>query len=353
MSDPYRDFSSREEAEAFANQSWDDLGNPGNRKGRVGGSITENEDGTYRITWGSDTYSRLENAKGNEYSAEGLHDVDADLAGTPLGWLFGSNSRYDDAVRRREQARQDALFAELTGSQPTEDDLTVQYGTEGRRDEWGDLLGGESEVRQGSSGIDAQYGALRALQNIVDAGGYTRADQMQRNAAAAANAQRLQGANRAAIQQAQARGMGGGGAELGARLMGSQAYSQGQHMADAQIQSEAMQRALQAMQGVGQIGSSIDANEARRQAMLDSFNQRNADWRRGREERNTRWRNQSAESEANARQQTYENRERAAALQTNQYSSSESGRRQDAARRDQQNQDTLAGLGTLISELAG
>lgn len=288
----------------------------------------------------------------NPYADQGLSEWQNDLAGVPLvGWLSGADAAYDRAANRSEQERAQAAWDSLEGQAPTARDLAVRYDTEGRRDEYGDLLGGASEIDAGSGGLRAQYDSLGALRNIVDAGGYTRADQMQRNAAAAANAQRLQGANRAAMQQAAARGMGGGGGELAARLMGSQAYTQGQHMADAQIQSAAMQRALAAMQSMGQLGASIDQNELRRQSALDAYNQRQMDWRRERQERNTRWNNQSAESRSEAKQTAYENAERRAAGRTNQYQAAQSNRRQDAARQDQANQDLGGALGTLIQEI--
>ena len=288
----------------------------------------------------------------NPYADQGLDDWQNDLAGVPLvGWLSGADAAYDRAANRAEQEQAQSVWDALGGTAPTADDLTVNYGTEAGRDERGDLFGGESAIRGGSSGLAAQSDALGALRGIIDTGGYTRADQMQRNAAAGANAQRLQSANSAAMQQANARGMGGGGQELASRLMGSQAYAQGQSMADAQIQSAGMARALAAMQAAGQLGASMDQNEYRRQAALDAYNQRQMDWRREREQRNTQWRNRSAESRANAAQTSYENRERQAAGSTNQYQNAQSNRRQDAARQDQANENLGSALGTLAEIL--
>lgn len=336
-------FETEEEARQAAAQS----GGTYRPSFRSSGTVDENGNPIDTPMYGVETEDSP-----NPYADQGLEDWQNDLAGTPLlGWLSGADAAYDRAANRSEQERSMAIWSGLGDTAPTADDLAVDYQGEGQRDEYGDLLGGESEVRRGSSGLTGQYEALAALRRIADTGGYTSADRMQRNAAAAANAQRLQGANQAAIQQANARGMGGGGQELAARLMGSQGYSQGQHMADAQIQSAAMQRAMQAIAGMGQIGGQIDSAEARRQAMLDAFNQRQMDWRRGREERNTRWGNQGRESRANAVQTAYENRERQAAGATNQYQNSQSNRRQDAARQDAANQNLASGIGTLIEEI--
>lgn len=330
-------FDDQESAQRFVSQS--------------GGALRRysqsNGDGSDTTRWGVEYDSNP-----NEYEAEGVSKWQQDLAGTPiLGWLTGADAALDRGMNLREQRRGEAAWDDLNAAAPSAEDLAVDYQGEGTADNWGDLLGGPSEIRGDSGGVAGQYEALQALRGIVNTGGYSRADQTQRNQAAAANAQRLQGANQAAMQQASARGMGGGGGELAARLMGSQGYAHGQSMADAQIQTAAQQRALAAMQGMGALGSSIDQNELRRQAALDAFNQNQLGWRRDREQRNTQWGNRSRESASTARQTAYENAERSTAGRTNQYQSGQSNRRQDAARQDQANSDMTAGLAALVTEI--
>lgn len=287
----------------------------------------------------------------NPYADEGLEDWEYDLAKVPVLNMFGGSAALDRAANLREQNSAQQMWSDLAANAPGTEDLVVDYAGERNRDEWGYLDGPDSEIQGGSAGIDGQMRAMRELENISAAGGYTRADQMARNQAAMANAQRLQGANQAALQQASMRGMSGGGAELGARLAGSQAYTHGQAMADAQIQQGAQQRAMQALAAQGQIGSSVDAGLQRRQSALDAYNDRQMQWRRDREQRNTQWRNRGRESQADASQQAYENQERSVAGSTNQYQAAQSNRRADGAREDQQAQNLVTGIGSLLESI--
>lgn len=292
-----------------------------------------------------------EEPNSNPYADQGLEDWEWDLAKVPIINLFGPNQAVDRASNlQRQQAAEDA-WADLMGRAPHMGDFTVQYQGEDRRDEYGDLRGRPTEINQGSVGLDRQRAALAGLSRIYEQGGYTRADQMQRNANATATGQRLRGANEAAIQQARARGMSGGGQELAARLSGSQGMAIGNQMADASIQQAAMQRAMQALQAQGAIGASVNQGELARQRAIDDFNQRNMDWRRDREQRNTVWENRGRESAANAAQQWYQNRERATAGLTGQYQAGQSNNRQDAAAEYQAQRDGLAGLGSALEEI--
>lgn len=283
----------------------------------------------------------------NPYADEGLDDWEYEMGKIPVLNLLGGSAATDRAMNLREQNNAINAWDTLAESAPNANALAVDYGTERDRDEWGTLDGPSTAIDSGSSGLQAQARALRELENISAAGGYTRADQMARNQAAMANAQRLQGANQAAIQQAAMRGMSGGGAELGARLAGSQAYTQGQAMADASIQQGAQARAMQALAAQGQLGANMDAGTYRRQSALDAYNDRQMAWRRDREQRNTQWRNRGLESQTAANQQAYENQERATAGKTNQYQAGQSNRRADAAREDQQQGNLLSALGEL------
>lgn len=125
--------------------------------------------------------------------------------------------------------------------------------------------------------VVAQTRALEQMQDIASAGGYTQAerDEMrlgQRNAAQFERSQR-----EAALQQAQARGMGAGGASM----MGALAAQQGSanRAADqaSQVQIAAQMRALQAMQQSGQMASQARAQgfgeSSQRASAADQWNQ--------------------------------------------------------------------------------
>lgn len=237
-------------------------------------------------------------------------DFDEALADVPiLGWLTGSTARRDNARNERTRFEQDRYWDELMRSAPSAADLTPQYQLEGMSDEYGDLLGGQSEMLgAGQDMATRQRAMLDALQRISDAGGYTDADRAYAAAQRAQQAARLRGVNEAALAQAQARGMGGSGAELAMRLMGGESMAAQNAASDAQIQQAAMARALQAMSAQGALAGQARSQDQQRASAIDDFNQRQLDWRRGRNERNTGTQNRQAEARAGANQQVYGNR---------------------------------------------
>lgn len=271
-------------------------------------------------------------------SSGGLSDFDEASADIPIwGWLSGASARRDAERNRQDQLDAQRAWRELTGIAPSADDLTSNYYFEGDTDEYGDLIGGPSAFA-------GEGAALRAMRELAQTGGLSDADRGMAQAMRAQQAQALGSANAAAMQQMQARGMGGSGAELAMRMGASEAMNYGNSQADAALQQAAMMRQLGALQGWNQ-------GEQNRRAALDNFNQANNDWRRGREARNTASANRGVDSRAQANQTVYENAERRAAGETNQYQSSQSNRRLDAARQDEANQAGANAIGTIISEI--
>lgn len=315
------------------------------------------------INW--DPAGWLDGDQTNPYAEEGLADWEYDLSKIPGVSLLGPSSALDAARNLREQNAAQQTWDVLATTRPDEDQLSVDYGTEGLSDELGGLLQGhqvgpDSELERDSGGLVAQRRALRDLQTIGDRGGYTSADRAASSAMRQQQGTALRGANAAAAQQMGARGMGGGGSELAMRLSGGEQMSQNNAMADASIQQTAMARAMQALQGQANVGANVDAGELARQNALDRFNQQqtawmreterdNMDWRRGRSERNNQWQNRSRESAADAARDAYGMRERWAAGKTGQYQAGQDNRRQDAARRDQQGQNLLGLVGEAFS----
>src|SRR3989304_5015657 len=148
--------------------------------------------------------------------------MDRATAGTPvLGWLLGADAREAARLAAEQESQRMGIWNDLGGTMPSVDALTSRYQEEGPPDENGNMLGGASRL----DGMDptAQRQALEGLQKISQGGGYTTQDRAQMQAQRLREGQALAGANEAAIQQMQARGMGGGGAELAARLGGTPA----------------------------------------------------------------------------------------------------------------------------------
>jgi hypothetical protein len=275
-----------------------------------------------------------EGAEGAEVGGEGRNQRLQNAAQTYKDLGFG-----DDEARAMALAElQREQWYALGDTRPTIDQLTADLQGEGLEDELGSLVGGDSRLEGLNEGLEreAQVRALRQMQGLVDDKGYTDADYAMMNAARLSRGAQMRGANAAAIQQAQARGVGGGGQELLARMGASQAANTANAMSDAQIQQAAMQRALAAMQYSGQQAGQMYDQEAARRSALDAFNQANLDWRRGREMRNTGTANERARSRAGAYQTDFQNRAAAQQGADTGYANVTDGQRHEQSRQDAQ-----------------
>lgn len=290
-----------------------------------------------------------------------ISEHDANAEGIPIyGWLSGADARASAARTEAESERNRNLLLGLAQSAPTAEELTPEYYSEAMDDEAGSLLTGPSRL-EGMTPTEqraalGQIGRAQSALGELMRGGMTAADRQALTASRLAEGARLRGANEAAIQQAGARGMGGGGAELAARLAGSQAYANANAMQDASILGQSQNRALQAMQGYGALGQAYGAiggqmygQEMQRRSALDAHNQQNVDWRRGRETRNTAWANAQQDARTRARETAYGMQERAisAAAGKNPWGSAS----EDRARQDQANQAGTNLVGTVLSEI--
>lgn len=276
----------------------------------------------------------------------GVSDFDQSMEGIPiLDWITGADDRRGAARAADEQQKNEMAWQSVGRAMPSVNDLTPTYQYEGETDEYGNLIGGPSQLE----GFDVQSGdqryAMDALRNLYERGGYTDADYAARRQASMERGQQLRGANEAALQQSYARGMGGSGQEMLARLNASQGMAQGQAMSDAAIQQAAMQRALASLQNYHQGANQQQSMEFDRRRALDSFNQSNTDWRRGRESRNTDTANTQQDANTGARQQAWENRYRTAQGYTNRYPG--------AGQNQQDSNEDEAGLLGFIGEIIG
>lgn len=282
-------------------------------------------------------------------------DFDEALADVPiLGDLFGSRARRDSARNERTRWEQDQYYERLMGGAPTVEQLTPDVSYESAADEYGSLLGGASEMAGAGQDLAGQQrSVLGALQRLYEQGGYTDADRSFAAAQRAQNAARLRGQNEAALAQAQARGMGGSGAELAMRLAAGEAMYGANAMQDAQLQQAAMQRALQALQGQGALASQARSQDMQRADALDAFNQRQLDYRRQRQQRNTVWGNQANQNRSNAYQQRYSNELNALGARQGAWNQQNSERRQDQENAGAFSRALMGGLGQVASGLLG
>lgn len=269
-------------------------------------------------------------------------------------WMaaLGGPDNYARAINERDRE----FWQRLDRIAPSLGELSPDYLLEAASDEYGDLGGGDSRLEGLETRTDDahQAASLRALENLYRSGGYTSADRAQSAALRQQQAQGLRAQNAAAIQAAQARGMGGGGAQLAAQMGASEAMAGAGAVADAQLQAAAQQRALAALSGAGSLSSQMRGQrqgdvsaEMQRRGALDAYNQQNLDWRRGRESRNTGIANQGARDRADAYQQRFQNAVTTTEGAT-QFNTSEQQERRDQFQRGQQ---TAAGAAGFIQGL--
>lgn len=229
-----------------------------------------------------------------------------------LDWLTGNNARRQAAQERA--AATELFHNELFGSETADfDDIysleNAVYSGPSMQSAWG--LTNNDEYHGGK---EAQQRALRQMQGIADAGGYTSLErdqiaQAQRQAAGYEKSQRD-----AQVQQMQMRGMAGGGGELAARLQAQQGGANRAAGAATDVATAAQMRALQAMQSSGDMGARTQQSGLQRAAALDAFNQANIN-------RNQQVNQRNAANRTAAVNQAQQNRTNNIALLGGQYNS--------------------------------
>lgn len=227
------------------------------------------------------------------------------------------------ALRNQENALD--MWLDLGDEAPSASDIS----TENRQpNAWSDYQRSALNV----AGDDAQLQALRQMQDISNAGGYTSLEQGQIRQAQQQAAQYERSQRLAALQQMQARGMAGGGGELAARLQAQQSGANRAANDATNIATAAQQRALQAMQSGANIGANISNQEQqfgmKKADAINAFNQTNA------------------ASRGQANQQAFQNRMNILAGGTGQYNANAN------SLYDQANQQAQAAR-DMISTVAG
>jgi hypothetical protein len=186
-------------------------------------------------------------------------------------------------------ARQKALDQILQTSVPTIDQQRIALGQETVA---GQLSPGmEGIVQQDPSNMagvstdprlaQAQMLALEQLKGLGSTG-LSNTDRMNLMQIHNQTAGDAQAANAAIQANMAARGMGGGGQELAARMMANQNSANNESNQGMQVAAQAQQKALQAMMDAGQLGGQIrsqqfgeEANKATAQDAINQFNAAN------------------------------------------------------------------------------
>lgn len=127
-----------------------------------------------------------------------------------------------------------------------------------------ELRGTNAEAGGSSYTSDPEFlAALAAMRKGYEQGGMTQSDKQAQQQAMQESARAARGREGALMQNMAARGMGGGGAELAARLANNQAASEGMWNAGATQAGLAQQRALESLKGwSGMSGQRAGARDA-------------------------------------------------------------------------------------------
>ena len=201
---------------------------------------------------------------------------------------------------------------------------------------------------------EAQMNALQSLQDIGQNKGLTDMDRAQLSKIQSQEAAQQRGSREAILQNAQARGMGGSGLELMSQLQNQQSSADRQAARDTDVAGMAQQRALQALQSAGQLGTQYSDQSFGQQAAIagaqDRINQFNTQsgnemsmWNTGQKNlghtrdantkqdvsnMNTDIRNREKTHNAGAVQQDYDNRYRKTGGQSGAYQNQAAGARE-------------------------
>lgn len=253
-----------------------------------------------------------------------VSQTDRDLAGIPFSPTAGRVAQAEADANR-------SIWEDLGLNRPTPNDLAVQYEQDqgvGLRDE-------------DPAMIEAQQRALSGFEDIYESGGLTAADRGRLQQGEREMGRAMRGQRDADMAALQARGMGGSGASMASMFSAQQGGANMLADREADIQSRAEQRAMEAMGAAGSMAGQM-------RGQTQDYNRWNTDYERDRSRWNTEQRNRSAESMSDARQQDFQNRTTVAAGSTDQYSGDAS--RQDArTQRDREDvKDGVASLAELF-----
>lgn len=262
--------------------------------------------------------------------------------------VSGATERNRREEARREAAENRAVWDNLVGYMPTADDLSVEYGGEdyigGGESEWANLSQEDQDARA------AMSDALTAMEGWAE-GGLTDTDRAMMDEVSREERMRARGDREAALAAMEARGMAGGGADLVSRMSADEAAAGRAASRGTSMMAAAQARQMDAARAMADVGRSLGESDDRRTSALDTWSARETDYARGREGRNTERENRTRESAADAAQRVYENRERAAAGRTNQYSTDVGARERSYDRSEEDSAQATSFIGGILSSI--
>lgn len=233
--------------------------------------------------------------------------------GSLLGGIFGMSAQDRAAAQAKELAAQSVRDLEAIGIPSIEAQRIVleQYQSAG---EYTPEL--EEAITQGSSAMEglttdpkykeAQLQALSKLQEVGDSGGMTLSDRSTLEKTMGNLNAKARGQREAILQDAQQRGGYGSGTSLAAQLMAQQDQAGAAREAGLSAAASAQQRALQAIQDAGSLGTNLRNQEFGEKADIarakDQIQQWNAANRQDTQGRNTTTANQAQQLNLQARQ---------------------------------------------------
>ena len=283
--------------------------------------------------------ARLDRQKEREREEEGRGPQLSDFTGGGRRRNVAERM-YEDAKARYNQQRIAGLEEFLPGDEIL--DYEVSY-----EDDTGmylpDSVAGTAEADAGS--IESQRRALANLEGIYEGGGYTDAERGQIEQALQQSRGLERAGTMAARQQAAARGMIGAGSQMAAQMAAQQGAMNRGRSAATNIATQGQQRALQALQGAGNLGTQMRgqsfSEDFKRGSAIDQFARDDMNYRRGREQRravaDTMRNEYGTTARQNQAQQNFANRRGLVEMETGQRASDDSSyyntrARQDAAR---------------------
>ncbi len=132
------------------------------------------------------------------------------------------------------------------------------------------LVGGNAydDMNLDVEGRDAALASLRGLSDIASNGGMTASDRANLQKIQSQEQAQARGGREAILQNAQARGVGGSGLEMLAKLQNDQDAATRQSTRDLEVAGMAQDRALQALQQAGNLGGQINQQQFGQQAQV-------------------------------------------------------------------------------------
>ncbi len=221
------------------------------------------------------------------------------ILGGALGGIFGGGDK-----KKAQQLQKDALTKIQNVSLPTIEELQAQLSQLSSQGQLTPEL--EQSILQQASELenistdprlkDAQMAALSKLQGIGQ-DGLSAENRLALNQTRRATSQDSQARDQAILQNMGARGAGGSGAELAARLSSSQAQADRASQEGDRVAAMANQQALQAIMNAGQLGGQMQGQEFNQASQIaqaqDAINRFNTANRQNVEGVNTAARNQA------------------------------------------------------------